>query len=59
VLLDVGRPGALDIVPDIPAPIVAFGSHVDDELLTAARAAGCRDVLPRSRFFRVVHELAG
>jgi hypothetical protein len=58
VLLDVSRPGALDVVPRVTAPVVAFGSHVDDALLSAARAAGCRDVLPRSRFFRVVHELA-
>jgi hypothetical protein len=32
--------------------IVAFGSHVDDEQLLAARAAGADRVLPRSRFFR-------
>jgi hypothetical protein len=29
---------------------VAFGSHVDVEVLKAAKAAGCHDVLPRSRF---------
>jgi hypothetical protein len=29
---------------------VAFGSHVDVEVLDAAKAAGCHDVLPRSRF---------
>jgi CheY-like chemotaxis protein len=31
-------------------PIVAFGSHVDKALLDKARAAGCDEVLPRSRF---------
>jgi hypothetical protein len=31
-------------------PIVAFGSHVDTASLDAAREAGCREVMPRSRF---------
>jgi len=31
-------------------PTVAYGSHVDKARLDAARAAGCDEVLPRSRF---------
>lgn len=31
-------------------PFVAFGSHVDTAALDAARAAGCDEVMPRSRF---------
>jgi hypothetical protein len=57
VLLDVGRPGALATIPTIDAPVIGFASHVDDELIDAARAAGCRDVLPRSRFFRRLPEI--
>ena len=34
------------------ASIVAFGSHVDDEVLAAAREAGADVVMARSRFFR-------
>jgi len=30
--------------------VIAFGSHVDTALLEAARAAGCDDIMPRSRF---------
>ena len=30
--------------------ITAYGSHVDAPSLRAARAAGCRPVLPRSKF---------
>jgi len=34
------------------ARIVAFGPHVDDSRLTAARSAGLDVVVPRSQFFR-------
>jgi hypothetical protein len=34
------------------ARIVAYGPHVDDEAMDAAKAAGADVVLPRSRFFR-------
>jgi DNA-binding NarL/FixJ family response regulator len=33
-------------------PVVAFLSHVQAELAEAARAAGCREVMPRSQFTR-------
>jgi hypothetical protein len=53
VLLDLGRPGVLDVLPRLRAVrTVGFASHVDDDLLAAARAAGCEEVLPRSVFFR-------
>jgi len=31
-------------------PLIAFLSHVQTELAERARAAGCRDVMPRSKF---------
>lgn len=31
-------------------PFIAFGSHVDVQALAGARAAGCREVMPRSKF---------
>ena len=31
-------------------PFIAFGSHVDTASLAAASAAGCAEVMPRSRF---------
>lgn len=51
VVVDLGRPGVLEVVGSLSAPVVGFASHVDAELLAAARAAGCDEVLPRSRFF--------
>lgn len=31
-------------------PVIAFLSHVQTELTERARAAGCREVMPRSKF---------
>ena len=33
-----------------PPPVIAFGSHVKVDLLSEARRAGCREVMPRSQF---------
>jgi DNA-binding NarL/FixJ family response regulator len=53
VVVDLGRAGALDAIAAVAGtvPVVAFGSHVDTDLLAAARAAGATVVLPRSRLF--------
>lgn len=37
--------------------IVAFGPHVHEDRLTAARAAGCDLVLSRGQFFRDLNEI--
>jgi 2-keto-3-deoxy-6-phosphogluconate aldolase len=62
VLVDLRRPGALEAVTAMAATgtaTIGFGSHVDRELLEAARAAGCGQVLARSAFFHRLAELAG
>lgn len=41
----------------IGPPVVAYGAHVDTDALEAAEAAGCAEVLPRSRIFRRAAEL--
>jgi hypothetical protein len=54
VVVDLARPGALDVVATLratPARVVAYGSHVDRELLAAARGAGADTVLARSALF--------
>lgn len=56
VLVDLNaRQGALEAVAQLKAsgnsqPIVGFLSHVQTELAEKARAAGCEDVMPRSKF---------
>ena len=37
--------------------VIAFGSHVDEVRLSAAREAGCDDVMPRSKFSATLPEL--
>jgi hypothetical protein len=51
VVVDLSRPGVLDVLPALDAPVVAFGRHDNVALLDAARAAGCAVVLARSKFF--------
>ena len=41
------------------ARIVAYGPHVDDDTMAAARDAGADVVLPRSRFFRDIPGASG
>ncbi|MGH9177353.1 MAG: hypothetical protein ACRD0N_02205 [Acidimicrobiales bacterium] len=59
-VVDLSRPGALEALSALAeagARTVGFASHVDRELMEAARAAGCEQVLPRSRFFATLGEL--
>jgi CheY-like chemotaxis protein len=49
------RQGAIEALERLRAagnqrPVVAFLSHVQVELAERARAAGCRQVMPRSKF---------
>ena len=58
VVLALSRPGVLEVVRELGGVrTVGFASHVDQELLAAAGAAGCDEVLPRSRFFARLGEL--
>lgn len=62
VVVDLSRPGVLDVLPDVSAlgvRVIGFGSHVDTDTLAAARAAGCDQVLARSAFFGRLGELLG
>jgi DNA-binding NarL/FixJ family response regulator len=52
VIVDLGRPGVLEVLGEVRAPSVGFGRHDDTAALDAALAAGCDQVLPRSTFFR-------
>ncbi len=54
-LVDLEHPAAMDAIRGLAESgvrTVAFGPHVDDHALAAARSLGATDVMPRSRFFR-------
>jgi len=57
VVVDLSRPGVLEVLPAITAPTIGFGRHDDRERLAAATAAGCNRVLARSAFFSQVAQL--
>ena len=41
------------------APLIGFLSHVQTELAERARAAGCREVMPRSKFTQNLAAILG
>jgi len=57
VVVDLGRPGVLDVLASLEIPVIGFASHVDRDLMASARAAGCSQVLARSAFFSGVARL--
>jgi CheY-like chemotaxis protein len=65
VLVDLNaRQGALEAIERLQAagnsqPIIGFLSHVQTDLAERARAAGCQQVLPRSKFTAELAEILG
>ncbi len=57
ILLDLSSGFDPATVVAIGPPVVAYGPHVDVEALEAARAAGCRQALPRSAMFQGLRDL--
>jgi DNA-binding NarL/FixJ family response regulator len=66
VLVDLNaRQGALEAIerlcaangPGNPRRIIAFLSHVQTELAARATAAGCQEVMPRSKFTQNLAEI--
>lgn len=56
VVVDLSRPGVLDVLPLGATRVLGFASHVDRETLDAAKARGV-EVFARSAFFRDVAAL--
>ena len=68
ILVDLNaRQGALDAVVELcaqnrqdqgnPRRVIAFLSHVQTDLAERARAAGCEEVMPRSKFTQNLAEI--
>jgi CheY-like chemotaxis protein len=63
VIVDLNaRQGAVEAIEQLqrsgnPIPVIAFLSHVQTELAERARAAGCKQVMPRSSFTANLSEI--
>jgi DNA-binding NarL/FixJ family response regulator len=62
LIVDLNAPESLQAVEKLRAagntlPLIAYLSHVQVDLAERARAAGCTEVLPRSRFTRELAEI--
>jgi hypothetical protein len=59
VVVDLSRPGVIEVAGSLPGRRIGFGSHVDRQRLASARAAGFHDVMVRSEFFAQLGRLLG
>lgn len=50
VVVDLTRPGVMEVLPHLRGRVVGFANHTNRELMQAARDAGC-EVMARSAFF--------
>ena len=63
VIVDLNaRQGAMEAIEQLqrsgnPIPVIGFLSHVQTELAERARAAGCKQVMPRSSFTANLSEI--
>ena len=57
VVVDLTRPGVIDVIGDLDGPVIGFANHTARDVMDAARAAGCEQVLKRSEFFARIDEL--
>ena len=58
-VVDLTRPGAVDVVADVGVPVIAFANHTRRDLMEAAAAAGASQVMARSAFFSRIDQLLG
>lgn len=58
IVVDLARSGVIEALGAVVDPTVGFVAHVDEATMAAGLAAGCDEVLARSRFFRRFPDLA-
>jgi hypothetical protein len=59
VVVDLTRPGVIEALAGIEGRVIGFANHTARDVMEAARAAGCGEVLRRSEFFARIDELLG
>ncbi len=59
VVVDLTRPGVVDVLPSIEGRVLGFANHTARDVMDAAAAAGCDQVMARSAFFSRLGDLLG
>ena len=59
VVLDLTRPGAVDVIASLAGPVIGFANHTNRAAMDAALAAGATQVMARSAFFDRLDALLG
>ncbi|MDQ4134027.1 MAG: hypothetical protein M3179_12695 [Actinomycetota bacterium] len=57
VVVDLTRPGVLEAIPTVSGRVIGFANHTNRDLMEAAHAAGCDEVMARSAFFSRLAQL--
>jgi hypothetical protein len=57
VVVDLTKPGVVDVLGALDARIIGFANHTARDVMDAARAAGCEQVMARSEFFANIDTL--
>ena len=59
VVADLTRPGVLEVVARVAGSVrvIGFANHTSRDVMAAAKASGCEQVLARSEFFAQLGEL--
>src|SRR5215210_598578 len=59
VVVDLTRPGVVEVVGHMPVPVIGFANHTRRDLIEEATAAGASRVMSRSAFFARLDEMLG
>jgi len=59
VVVDLTRPGVVEQLAGVGAPVIGFANHTNRDAMEAAAAAGARQVMARSAFFARLDDLLG
>ena len=51
VVVDLTKPGVIEVVGGIETRVIGFANHTSRDVMDAALAAGCEQVMARSEFF--------
>ncbi len=51
VVVDLTKPGVVEVLGGLNTRVIGFANHTSVDVMEAARAAGCQQVMARSEFF--------